>query len=219
SGRYRTGNNAVRSVHRTALFRSLFDGEFFDVILARFAHGFFDVGVGEPGGGKTEQCAGERAQEGRAFTIWDEGIQPFPFELTEELREAVQADGTHADNQPEHPMQGFEAAPRRTENDTKPQKREIDGDVAFAQRHFVAHDLVADVVAGFKAGHAVWVAQVGDSGNFLVSLVACHARFRQRIKRLFAKKEEGAKTELMTERFVDAVDEARRGFRADLHQG
>jgi hypothetical protein len=76
------------------LFLNLKGCKFFDEVLACFAHRLFDVGIGKPGGSQPKESARERAQEWSAFTIWNYSGEPCPIELAEELREAIQANGT-----------------------------------------------------------------------------------------------------------------------------
>ena len=195
------------------------DREFFDEELACLGHGFFDVGIGEPGGAEAEERAGEHAQEGRGLAVGQEVCQPGKIELAEELREAVQPDGADGEEEPERPVQGREAAFRQAEDEAEEQEAEVDSDVAFAQRDLVADSLIADELPCLQAGDVAGVAQVFEACDLIESLYAFQPRFFERIVGLLTVQEEGAKAKLMAQRTIHGVDGAGRPLRACLHEG
>ncbi len=105
--------------------------EFFDKELAVLTHGLFHIRIGKPGGCQAKESASEDAQERGAFTIGKDGLQERPLHLAEELREPIQPDGTHADQDPGHPVQRLDAAPGRGIDQAEQKDRRIDGDVTL----------------------------------------------------------------------------------------
>ena len=152
------------------------------------------------------------------FAVGEELGQPRKFELAEELREAVQPDGAEADEEPEHPMQGWGAAFGQAEDEAEEQEAKIDGDIAFTQRDFVARVFITNKLAGYQTVDALRIAQIFQVCDVFKSFDAIKSRFFERIKELFAVEEEGAESKLMAERAVDSINDAGGNFHTGLHQ-
>ena len=99
-------------------------------------------------------------RKGVDFAVGEELGQPRKFELAEELREAVQPDGAEADEEPEHPVQGWGAAFGQAEDEAEEQEAKIDGDITFTQRDFVAHVFITNKLAGYQTVDALRIAQI-----------------------------------------------------------
>jgi hypothetical protein len=121
------------------------------------------------------------------------------------------------DHQPRQPVQGRDTASRQSEEEAEEQESAVDGDVPFAERHFVASRFVPDELAGFETVNALGIGEVFQACDLVEGFNSLHAGFLERIVGLFAEQEEGAKSELMAERFVHGVDGAGGPFRAAFH--
>lgn len=126
-----------------------------------FVHGFADVGIGVPSKHEAEESAGESAEKGCAFAEREEGSERCldwvgvsavngGRVVGKKLAKAIEGDRTDANEDEDEEVDTWYRAKTADEavEQAGDEDKAIDGDITFAERHFITHLLITTESAG-----------------------------------------------------------------------